>query len=75
MQETHEDTKPLPKIKCVEKPNFVSLPESEGNEKEVDKGRKFDLDYVDLKSFLKRQEIPIDWKNTEFFDMAMIGLY
>ena len=36
MQESHEDIKPFPNIKWIEKPNFVSLPESEDNEKEVD---------------------------------------
>ena len=75
IQGTHEDIKPLPNIKWVEKPNFVSLPESEDNEEEVDKVEEVDLDYDDLKSFLKRQEIPIDYKNTEIFDMVTIGLY
>ena len=75
MQETHEDIKPFPNIKCIEKANFVSLPESENNEEEVDEVEKVDLDYDDLKSFLIRQEIPIDYKHTEIFDMATIGLY
>ena len=75
IQGTHEDIKPLPNIKWVEKPNFVSLPESEDNEEEVDKVEEVELDYDDLKSFLKRQEIPIDYKNTEIFDMVTIGLY
>ena len=75
IQETHEDIKLLPNIKCVEKPSFVSLLESEDNEEEVDEVEKIDLNYDDLKSFLKRQEIPIDYKNIEIFDMATIGLY
>ena len=75
MQESHEYIAPLPKIKCLEKPNFFSLPESEDNEEEVDEVYKVDLDYDDLKCFLKRQEIPTDYKNTEIFDMATIGLY
>ena len=75
IQETHEDIKPLPNIKCVEKPNFVSLLESEDNEEEVDEVEKIDLDYDEVKSFLKRQEIPIDYKNADIFDMATIGLY
>ena len=77
IQETHEDIKPLPNIKCVEKPNFVSLPESEDNEEEeeVDEVEKVELDYDELKSFLKRQETPIDYKHAEIFDMATIGLY
>ena len=75
MQETQEDIKPLPNIKCIEKPNFVSLPEPEDNEEEIDEVEKVDLDYDDLKSFLKRQEIPVDYKHTEIFVMATIGLY
>ena len=75
MQETLEDIKPLPNTKCIEKPNFISLPESEDNEEEVDEVEKIELDYDDLKSFLIRQEIPIDYKHTEIFDMATIGLY
>ena len=75
MQESHEDITPLPNIKCVEEPNFFSLPESEDNEEEVDEMKKVDLVYEDLKSFLKRQEIPTDYKNTEIFDMATISLY
>ena len=56
IQETHEDIKPLPNIKCVEKPNFVSLLESEDNEEEVDEvyeevDEEIDLDYDDLKGF------------------------
>ena len=51
MQETHEDIKPLRNIKCTEKQNFISLPESEDNE-EVDEVEKIELDYDDLKSFL-----------------------
>ena len=75
MQESHEDITPLPNIKSVEEPNFFSLPESEDNEEEVDEMKKVDLVYEDLKSFLKRQEIPTDYKNTEIFDMATISLY
>ena len=48
MQESHEDITPLPNIKCVEKPNFFSLPESEDNEEEADEVEKGDLDYDDL---------------------------
>ena len=48
MQESHEDITPLPNIKCVEKPNFFSLPESEDNEEESDEVEKGDLDYDDL---------------------------
>ena len=68
MQESHEDIASLPNIKCVDKPNFFSLLESEDNEEEVDEVEKVDLDCDGLKSFLKRQEIPTDYKNTEIFD-------
>ena len=51
MWEKHEDIKPLPNTKCVEKLNFVSLPESEDNEVEADEVKKVDLDYDDLKVF------------------------
>ena len=54
---------------------FFQLPESEDNKEEVDEVEKIDLEYDDLKSFLKRQEILTDYKNTEIFDMAGIGLY
>ena len=60
MQESHEDITPLPNIKCVKKPNCFTLPESEDNEKELDEVEKVQLEYDDLKSFLKRQEIPTD---------------
>ena len=76
MQESNEDITPLPNIKCVEEPNFfIILPESEDNEEEVDEIEKVDLVYDDLKSFLKTQEIPTDYKNAEIFDMATISLY
>ena len=75
MQEPHEDITPLPNIKCVEKLIFFSLTESEDNEEELDEVKKFDQEYDDLRSFLKRQEIPTDYKNTEIFDMTTIGLY
>ena len=67
MQESHEDIAPLPNIKYVEKPILL--------EEEVDEVEKVDLHCDDLKSFLKRQEIPTDYKNTEIFDMATTGLY
>ena len=60
MQESHEDIAPLPNIKYVEKPILL--------EEEVDEVEKVDLHCDDLKSFLKRQEIPTDYKNTEIFD-------
>ena len=76
MQETHEGIKSLLNIKCVEKPNFLSLPESEDNEEEeVNEVEKLDLDYEDWKSFYKRQEILTNFKNTEIFDVVTIGLY
>ena len=75
MQESHEDITPLPNIKCVEKPIFFSLTESEDNEEELDEVKKVDQEYDDLRSSLKRQEIPTDYKNTEIFDMTTIGLY
>ena len=75
MQESHEDITPLPNIKCVEKPIFFSLTESEDNEEELDEVKKVDQEYDDLRSSLKRQEIPTDYKNTEIFDMATTGLY
>ena len=74
MRQSYEDITSLPIIKCVEKPNFFNLPESEDNEEEVGEVEKIDLDHDDLKKFLKRQEIPTDYKNTEIFDMATIGL-
>ena len=37
--------------------------------------KKFDQEYDDLRSFLKRQEIPTDCKNAEIFNMTLIGLY
>ena len=49
MQESHEDIKSSPNISCVEKQNFVSLPESD---EEEDDAEKVDLQYYDLKSFL-----------------------
>ena len=75
VQELHEDIKPFLNLKCLEKPNFVSLPESEDNEVEVDEVEKVDLGYDDLKCFLKRQEILTDYKNTQIFDLATIDLY
>ena len=50
MQESHEDIKSSLNISCVEKQNFVSLPESD--EEEEDDTEKVDLQYYDFKSFL-----------------------